>query len=602
MQQAVYAQPHELIDSLRNELAKAKEDTNKAKLLYKLAMKMGGQFNFDEAIGYMKQHLELAKRSGMPQVKGFHVLGIFYARQSDYPKALENFLEALKIYESDSDKHGIESINGNIGNVYENQKDYKKALEYHLKALKLAEELGDKEAMSRNQNNAGNAYGLLGDHAKELEYYRKSIVISEELGDKSSVAMGFVNIGTSYEAQDDQLSALDNFLKAIALAKKIGDAYTLSKAYANAAVSYMNQAYKNKRDKTNKGGSVSELLIKGRAVTDSAIAINKEAGDLHGLMECHYNLYKIDSLQGNFAGALNAHLQYMMYRDSIFNGENNIKINQLETKRMLELKDKQIELDKLAVAKKRNERVFYIIGIALLFVVIGIVVRNLVVQKKTNALLSKEKQRSEDLLLNILPTEVAEELKEKGVADAKHFDNVTVLFTDFVNFTTAGEKMTPQELIDELHACFKAFDEIIGNHDIEKIKTIGDAYLAVSGLPLPIEKHAENIVDAALQIRDFMVARKKELGDKTFDIRVGVHSGSVVAGIVGVKKFAYDIWGDTVNTAARMEQNSEGGKINISQTTYEMVKDKYTCTYRGELDAKNKGKLKMYFVEQILIA
>jgi class 3 adenylate cyclase len=171
------------------------------------------------------------------------------------------------------------------------------------------------------------------------------------------------------------------------------------------------------------------------------------------------------------------------------------------------------------------------------------------------------------------------------------------LFADFVDFTKAGEAMTPQELVSELHICFKTFDEIISKYNIEKIKTIGDAYLAVCGLPLADGKHAENVVAASLEISKFMQQRQAQLGDKTFRVRIGIHSGSVVAGIVGVKKFAYDIWGDTVNTAARMEQSSTADKINISQTTYDLVKDKFTCTYRGEIIAKNKGELKMYFVE-----
>lgn len=208
-----------------------------------------------------------------------------------------------------------------------------------------------------------------------------------------------------------------------------------------------------------------------------------------------------------------------------------------------------------------------------------------------------EKKKSDDLLRNILPEEVAQELKDKGFSEAKLFDNVTVLFADFVDFTKAGEAMQPQELVNELHICFKTFDEIISRHGIEKIKTIGDAYLAVSGLPAADTRHAENIVSAAIEINRFMGQRQQELGNRSFRVRIGIHSGSVVAGIVGVKKFAYDIWGDTVNTAARMEQRSEPGKINISQTTYELVKDKFTCEYRGEIDAKNKGMLKMYFVQ-----
>ena len=208
-----------------------------------------------------------------------------------------------------------------------------------------------------------------------------------------------------------------------------------------------------------------------------------------------------------------------------------------------------------------------------------------------------EKQKSDDLLRNILPEEVANELKQKGSSEAKYFDHVTVIFTDFVDFTKAGERLTPQQLVDELHTCFKAFDDIASKYNIEKIKTIGDAYLAVSGLPAADHNHAENTVRAALDIKAFMNERKKRLPATTFDIRIGLHSGAVVAGIVGVKKFAYDIWGDTVNTAARMEQSSLPDKINISQTTYELIKDKFICTYRGEIAAKNKGDMNMYFVE-----
>lgn len=211
--------------------------------------------------------------------------------------------------------------------------------------------------------------------------------------------------------------------------------------------------------------------------------------------------------------------------------------------------------------------------------------------------LKAEKQKSDDLLLNILPEEVADELKAKGTTTAKQFDNVTVLFTDFVNFTRAGEQMDPQQLVDELDACFKAFDEITGRYNIEKIKTVGDAYLATAGLPTADPHHAENVVRAAIAIARFMKERMVSSGGNTFDIRIGVHSGPVVAGVVGVKKFAYDIWGDTVNTAARMEQNSEPGKINISETTYELVKDMFSFTSRGQIDVKGKGWLKMYFVD-----
>ncbi len=211
--------------------------------------------------------------------------------------------------------------------------------------------------------------------------------------------------------------------------------------------------------------------------------------------------------------------------------------------------------------------------------------------------LSKEKKRSDELLLNILPSEVADELKEKGGAQARQYDEVSVLFTDFVQFTTVAEQLTPQELVKELHECFTAFDSIIVRLGLEKIKTIGDAYLAVCGLPSSDPRHAQNTVQAGIEIRDFIEERREK--GRVFDIRVGINSGPVVAGIVGVKKFAYDIWGDTVNTAARMEQHGEAGKINISQATYELVKDEFACVQRGRIAAKNKGEMDMYFVEPL---
>nr|WP_303649228.1 adenylate/guanylate cyclase domain-containing protein [Chryseobacterium edaphi] len=212
--------------------------------------------------------------------------------------------------------------------------------------------------------------------------------------------------------------------------------------------------------------------------------------------------------------------------------------------------------------------------------------------------LQREKQKTENLLLNILPHEVAEELKENGSSEAKYYDEVTVLFTDFVNFTQNSEKMDAEKMLVELNECFTAFDMIMEKHGLEKIKTIGDAYLAVCGLPIKNKCHAYQTTLVALDIIEFIENRKKTNPD-VLDIRIGINSGSLIAGIVGVKKFAYDIWGDTVNTAARMEQNSEKGKINISESTYQLVKDRIHCEYRGKIHTKGKGEMDMYFALEI---
>lgn len=210
--------------------------------------------------------------------------------------------------------------------------------------------------------------------------------------------------------------------------------------------------------------------------------------------------------------------------------------------------------------------------------------------------LQQEKKKSDDLLLNILPHEIAEELKATGQSKAHQYDEVSVLFTDFVNFTQISEKLGVDELLEELNINFTAFDRIMEKYGLEKIKTIGDAYLAVSGLPVANEAHAVDAVNAALDIIDFVTERKKQVA-YGLDIRIGINSGSLIAGIIGVKKFAYDIWGDTVNIAARMEQSSEPGKVNISESTYQLVKDSVDCTHRGKVDAKHKGEMDMYFVK-----
>jgi class 3 adenylate cyclase len=219
-----------------------------------------------------------------------------------------------------------------------------------------------------------------------------------------------------------------------------------------------------------------------------------------------------------------------------------------------------------------------------------------------NKLIEKEKQKSDELLLNILPAETAEELKETGEAAAKSYKMVTVLFSDFKNFTMVAEKLSPEKLVAEINYYFSAFDQIIQKHEVEKIKTIGDAYMCAGGLPHENITNPIDVVLAALEIQEFMTQDKLErqkLNQPFYEIRIGVHSGPIVAGIVGIKKFAYDIWGDTVNIASRMESGGEVGKVNISGATYELVKDKFNCTHRGKMEAKHKGMIDMYFVDSV---
>jgi class 3 adenylate cyclase len=220
--------------------------------------------------------------------------------------------------------------------------------------------------------------------------------------------------------------------------------------------------------------------------------------------------------------------------------------------------------------------------------------------KDTELLLEKERDKSNELLLNILPEETAQELKASGKAEPKLYSSVSVLFTDFKNFTLLSESLTPSQLVNEINYYYSAFDNIVTRHDVEKIKTIGDAYMCVAGLPNEYQDHAIKITEVACEILMF-IKKEKEIRQKEnrvhFDIRIGIHSGQVVAGIVGIKKFAYDVWGDTVNTASRMEHHGEVNRINVSGETFQLLKTKFEFEYRGWVDVKGKGKVEMYFLK-----
>lgn len=215
-----------------------------------------------------------------------------------------------------------------------------------------------------------------------------------------------------------------------------------------------------------------------------------------------------------------------------------------------------------------------------------------------NTLIEEEQKRSDNLLLNILPPAIAQELKTRNKVAARKYDQATVMFTDFIGFTNVAERLTPEQLVEELDYCFSNFDRIIERYRVEKIKTVGDAYICASGLS-DMNASPSDMVKAALEIQDFLLHVKAERMDQGlpfFEARVGIHTGPVVAGVVGAKKFAYDIWGDTVNIAARMEEACEPGRVNVSEDAYWLAKYEFEWKHRGKIAAKNKGMMDMYYV------
>lgn len=612
------------IDSLNKVLKSAKEDTNKVNVLNGLSLQFRQITDYDTAMLYAKNAIQLAKKLSFKNgiAMSYKAKGDVHYDKSIYPEAMEDYSIALKIFEETRNKEGLSDMYNNIGIIYQKIGNYPKALENYFSSLKIKETTDDKLGLAACYNNIGNIYSSQHNYSESLKYLSSALRVNKSIKNQKWIGYNYANIGNVYFALGNYSEALNNYYQLLEIGTDIGDQPSIAGAYLGIGDVHYNkgnypEALKNystalkifEFNKLKYGTAVTYCHIgkaynklnqpkEGKVWLKKALELSKEIDAKDNIQSSYESLTSADSTLGNYRGALENYKLYTIYKDSLFNEENTKKLTQSIMQYEFDKKQladslKSVQVKRLATAKLEKQKTYTYIGVGLTVLLLtfsGFMFRN-------NKNLSAEKQKSESLLLNILPEEVSKELKERGATTAQEYDHVTVLFTDFVNFTTAGERMTPKELIEELHNCFKAFDEIIDKYHIEKIKTVGDAYLAVSGLPQPDDDHAQHIVKASTEIRKFMQKRRAELGDKTFEVRIGVHSGSVVAGIVGVKKFAYDIWGDTVNTAARMEQSGEAGKVNISEATYELVKEDFECTYRGEIEAKNKGALKMYFVE-----
>lgn len=623
-------------DSLEQIVSLTKNDSVKTDAFIELG-KILINDSLELAIKYLNNAKELSEKINYKKglANSYKQIGNVFYVKGGYSEAIGNWSVALEIFNSINDVISVIKTEGNIGLVYFDQGADEKALEYYFKGLKSAEELNDSTQLCVMNINIGAVFfNKKATQDKALTYYLKALSLSSVIkGESKNEKIGAicVNIGEVYLNRLDSLlniesnrdSALYYFNRAVeAYAGTHNVPYALNdlgKVYLklgeyDKALKYQTEAYeiaKKYEAKNDLAISLLALAQTYQAKGDIKMALtNYRQGEqeakatkaIYILEQIYKGLTEVYTKLSDFGNALKYQTLLINIKDEIYTFEQDNKIAGVELKVDIERKKGQIsllakdqELKQKEISRQKMVRNGFMGGFAIVLLFAGV----FFTQRNR---ISKEKKRSDELLLNILPEETAEELKATGTAKAKSIDMVTVMFTDFKNFTQASELLSPEQLVKEINICYSEFDRIITKHGIEKIKTIGDAYMCAGGLPTANTTNPIDVIKAGLEMQEFIERNKKDriaIDQPYFELRLGIHTGPVVAGIVGIKKFAYDIWGDTVNTASRMESSGQVGKVNISGSTYELVKDKFICTHRGKIHAKNKGEIDMYFVEGI---
>jgi adenylate cyclase len=519
---------------------------------------------------------------------GFQQKGNILWLKSDLSNALESFFQAAKIAAKQKSPTRIATIDVAIADVYSVMDNHTNAVKYYLSAIEiLRSQVGKKDSdfLASALLNAGDEYSNVGQLDSALAFTLEAQTIYTKTNNTLGLAYSLGNIGMIYAKSGNSTEAERNMNKVIFLMQEVNEYYPIC-----IYLTYMSDIYLEK-----------ENIKKALAYAQRSLALAKQYGLKDQISDANLKLSELYDRLGDPAKSLPYYKAHITYRDSVSNIKSVEQIADLRTD--FEVSKKQTELD-LLHQQKRNQQIIVIatsIALVLIFLLaLGLFRQNTFI-KKNNHIIQEEKNRSDALLLNILPEETAQELKQNGKVRAQRFESVTVLFTDFIGFTQYAENLTPEKVVEIVDFYFSKFDSIIEKYDLEKIKTVGDSYMCAGGLPFPTENHAFKMVQAAFEIAEF-VNDVKEINPENevrFDIRIGINTGPVVAGIVGTKKFVYDIWGDTVNIASRMESKSEPGRVNVSKNTYEIIKDTFNCEYRGEVEVKNKGVMQMYFVDKI---
>lgn len=619
------------IEAHKKVLIESKEDSNKVNALLALSNEHRSS-NPTRAVQYAMEAKNLSEKINyLPGLAySYKGLGLVYVMQGKYIETIENYEKALAVFDSLDDRRGQANILSNVGTVYFNQADDAKALEFYLKALRVAEQTTDSARLATILVNIGAVYAhKTATYDKALEYYFKALPISQSLDDKNIIGTVNSNIGELYLLRGNVEPAVEYFKTSLKdyggsentpyALNNLGKAYQQKGDYAT-ALKYHQQAYdfSLKLDAPldvaqSLLGQGDTYMLQGNAA--QAIRYYKEAEPIAlkispantELKIAYAGLALAYNKQEDFSNAYKYQTLYSGIKDSLYNIDTDKKLTGLQFVFDIQKKQAQVDLltkdkalQQLDLKRQRMAKNALSGGLLLVFIITLILYRNYRNKIKVNKILDRQNAEIESLILNILPGPVAKELQKTGNATPRFYERASVLFTDFKNFSKFADELSPQEVVTELSECFVGFDEIIERNKLEKIKTIGDSYMCAGGIPIPDDGHPIAIVKAGLEIQEFIKERNEKrrlLSLPPWDVRIGINTGPLVAGVVGKKKYAYDIWGATVNVASRLESNGEPGRINISAATYELVKHKYACTYRGRILAKNVGEVEMYFIE-----
>ena len=615
-------------------------DTMRLKAMQTLAWKTVFE-SPDSGIALAQRQLEFARRTHQTKAEfeAYTTLAAGSSMKSDYRASLGYLEQCLAAATAMNARGRMANTHSNMSNVYKNLGDQPKALEQLQMSMRIDQELGNEIGLAGTYNNIGNIHTDLGDLPKALENYEKSAALYTKLDDKKGKAQALQNLGTTHAELGDREKAVEELQESLELYRTMGRKLEQGMAHNNLGrnlgrLGRIPEAYQHLDSAEQLFSSIGNQRSLARTFSfkgDLQLLNGDPRGALrscirgdtialaNGLLlqhkECNDCLMRAYEALGDFRNAFRAQKAFMAAQDSLDRINDSKEVTRLEVTRAFQERmitdsltnvrnsyEREIAYNAQLSRERDRRNVLFFTGLGVLLLAAALWNR-LRFMRRSRTAIQREKDRSDQLLLNILPAEVAEELKAKGSADARHFDQATVLFSDFKGFTNLAEQLTASELVAEIDHCFKGFDAIAEKYGVEKIKTIGDAYMAVAGVPDPKASRPLDIVLAAIEMQEFIIHRKTERkasGRPAFDMRVGLHTGPVVAGVVGVKKFQYDIWGDTVNIASRMESSGDIGQVNLSSSTYELVKDAPGLRFeaRGRIEAKNKGELNMYFVHR----